>query len=196
MKWLRCNTRWRASAEVLIAVLFDSEQRAVSTSLHGSKPAGNDILMAEPAVVRRRRFSHPKQQGRQVMTAASFEIRSSIPVLRMLDEAKARAFYLDYLGFDVDWESRFNPTAPLYMQIHLGEAVIHLNGHAPEVAPISRVNIPVVGLDNYCQYLIAKGAGYPKPCVVDPRFLGRNTDMNIEDPFGNELVFCSQRTEG
>jgi hypothetical protein len=125
-----------------------------------------------------------------------FEIRSSIPVLRMLDEAKAKAFYLDYLGFEVDWEGRFNPTAPLYMQIHLGEAVIHLNGHAQEDAPISQVNIPVVGLDKYCQYLIAKGAGYPKPCVVDPRFLGRNTDMNIDDPFGNELVFCSQRTEG
>jgi hypothetical protein len=27
-----------------------------------------------------------------------FEIRSSIPVLRMFDEAKAKAFYLDYLG--------------------------------------------------------------------------------------------------
>ena len=76
-----------------------------------------------------------------------FEIRSSIPVLRMLDEAKAKAFYLDYLGFEVDWEGRFNPTAPLYLQRHLGEAVIHLNGHAQEDAPMSRVNIPVVGLE-------------------------------------------------
>jgi hypothetical protein len=124
-----------------------------------------------------------------------FEIRSSIPVLRMLDEAKAKAFYLDYLGFEVDWESRFNPTAPLYMQIHLGEAIIHLNGHAGENTPTSRVNIPVVGLEKYCQYLIAKGAYYPKPSVVNPRFRGRNTDMNINDPFGNELVFCSERTE-
>ena len=125
-----------------------------------------------------------------------FEIRSSIPVLRMFDEAKAKAFYLDYLGFEVDWECRFTPTAPLYMQIHLGDAIIHLNGHAGEDAPISQVNIPVRGLENYCQYLIAKGADYPKPEVVDPRYQGRNTDMNIDDPFGNELVFCSQRTEG
>ena len=125
-----------------------------------------------------------------------FKIRSSIPVLRMLDEAKAKAFYLDYLGFEVDWECRFSPTAPLYMQIHLGDAIIHLNGHAGEDAPISQVNIPVLGLQNYCDYLIAKGAGYAKPCVVDPRHQGRNTDMNIDDPFGNELVFCSQRTEG
>jgi hypothetical protein len=125
-----------------------------------------------------------------------FEIRSSIPVLRMFDEAKARAFYLDYLGFEVDWESRSSPTAPLYMQIHLGDAILHLNGHAKEDAPISEVNIPVLGLQNYCDYLIAKGAGYPKPIAADPRYQGRNTDLNIWDPFGNYLVFCSQTTEG
>ena len=125
-----------------------------------------------------------------------FEIRSSTPVSRMFDEAKAKAFYLDYLGFEVHWECRFTPTAPLYMQIRLGGALIHLNGHANEDAPISQVNIPVLGLQNYCDHLIAKGAEYPKPTVVDPRFQGRNTDMNIDDPFGNRLVFCSQRTEG
>lgn len=124
-----------------------------------------------------------------------FEIKSAIPVLRMFDEAKAKAFYLDYLGFEVDWECRFTPTAPLYMQIRLGDALIHLNGHAKEDAPVSQVKIPVLGLANYCQYLIAKGAHYPKPSLVDPRYQGRNTDMNIDDPFGNELVFCSQRTE-
>ena len=125
-----------------------------------------------------------------------FDIRSSIPVLRMLDEGKAKGFYLDYLGFEIDWECRFSPTAPLYMQIRLGDAIMHLNGHAREDAPISQVNIPVLGLQNYYEFLIAKGANYPKPCVVDPRHQGRNTDMNIVDPFGNELVFCSQRTEG
>src|SRR5688572_5291823 len=113
-----------------------------------------------------------------------FEVRSSIPVLRMLVEAKAKPFYLDYLGFEVDWEGRFSPTAPLYMQVHLGEAVLHLTGHAGEDAPTSQVNIPVVGLEHYCRYLVAKGADYPEPRVVDPRFRGRNTDMNIDDPFG------------
>ncbi|HEV7226043.1 MAG TPA: glyoxalase superfamily protein [Pirellulales bacterium] len=125
-----------------------------------------------------------------------FEIRSSIPVLRMFDEAKAKAFYLDYLGFQIDWESRFSPTAPLYVQIHLGDAIIHLNGHAKEDAPISEVNIPILGLQNYCDYLIAKRADYPKPIAVDPRYQGRNTDLNIYDPFGNYLVFCAQTTEG
>jgi hypothetical protein len=29
------------------------------------------------------------------------------PILRSFDEAKAREFYIDYLGFSVDWEHRF-----------------------------------------------------------------------------------------
>lgn len=142
-------------------------------------------------------------QLRQIMMSQSnaksprgFEIRSSIPVLRMFDEAEAKAFYLDYLGFELDWESRFSPTAPLYMQVHLGEAILHLNGHAKEDAPTSEVNIPVLGLQNYCDYLNAKETDYPEAIAVDPRYQGRNTDLNIWDPFGNYLIFCSQTTEG
>ena len=29
------------------------------------------------------------------------------PILRIFDIAKAREFYLDFLGFAVDWEHRF-----------------------------------------------------------------------------------------
>lgn len=120
-----------------------------------------------------------------------YEFKSSIPVLRMFDEAAARAFYVDYLGFRVDWEHRFHPdpNSPLYMQISQGAAVIHLNGHAQPDAPISEVRIPVRGLERYCEHLCAKNADYPKPEVVDPRHEGRKTDMNIFDPFENYLVF-------
>jgi hypothetical protein len=54
-----------------------------------------------------------------------FRFESSIPVLRMLDEAKAIAFYLNYLGYQMDWEHRFEPQStesPLYMQIRKGDA--------------------------------------------------------------------------
>ena len=111
-----------------------------------------------------------------------FKIESAIPVLRMLDEDKAKAFYLDYLGFQVDWEGRQSLTSPLYMQIRLGDSLLHLDGHAGEDAPIYQVIIQVVGLQEYCDYLIAKKAEYPKPWPVDPRSQGRITDMNIDDP--------------
>ena len=123
-----------------------------------------------------------------------FEVGTAIPVLRMFDEDKAKAFYLDYLGFEVDWESRFHSDAPLYMQIRLGSALLHLDGHAKEDAPISQVVIRVAGLEKYCEHLNAKGMDYPKAVTVDPRYQGKNTDMNIDDPFGNHLIFglCSK----
>ena len=33
----------------------------------------------------------------------------TVPVLRSFDEAKAREFYVDFLGFTVEWEHRFEP---------------------------------------------------------------------------------------
>ena len=110
-----------------------------------------------------------------------FSVKSSIPVVRMLDEDESTEFYLDYLGFEVDWEHRFrdNSSSPLYMQIHLGEAVLHLNGHADSNSPVCEVRFPVQGLARYCEYLRAKDTRYEKPEVVDPRYEGRKTDMNI-----------------
>ncbi len=133
---------------------------------------------------------------KRAATIRGFEVRSSCPILRMLDEAAGRAFYVDYLGFEVDWECRFTPEAPVFMQVRLGDAHIHLDGHATDASPISQVNIPVLGLQNYCDLLIAKRADYPQPCIEDVRYVGRPTDMNIEDPFGNLLIFSSQTTEG
>jgi len=39
--------------------------------------------------------------------AALFQIGSSIPVLRMSEEAAAKAFYVNFLGFKIEWEHRF-----------------------------------------------------------------------------------------
>jgi catechol 2,3-dioxygenase-like lactoylglutathione lyase family enzyme len=44
------------------------------------------------------------------------EVLQTVPILRIFDVAKAREFYLDYLGFRSDWEHRFEPGLPLYMQ--------------------------------------------------------------------------------
>jgi len=53
----------------------------------------------------------------------------SIPILRIFDEAKAREFYVDFLGFTVDWEHRFNDDAPLYMQVSRDGCVLHFSEH-------------------------------------------------------------------
>lgn len=125
------------------------------------------------------------------MQRPAFALKSSIPVLRMLDETKSREFYIDFLGYNVDWEHRFNddPSSPLYMQISHGESILHLNGHAESESPAAEVRIPVSRLREFCRFLCQKVKGDEKPEVVDPRYEGRPTDMNLQDPSGNMLVF-------
>ena len=37
------------------------------------------------------------------------KIHSTIPILRIFDEVKAKEFYVDFLGFKIDWDHRFEP---------------------------------------------------------------------------------------
>ena len=54
---------------------------------------------------------------------------NSIPIFRIFDEAKAREFYLDYLGFEVTFEHRYEENTPLYIGITRQGCEIHLSEH-------------------------------------------------------------------
>lgn len=41
----------------------------------------------------------------------------------------AKEFYVDFLGFKVDWEHRFDDNAQLYMQVSRSGARLHLSEH-------------------------------------------------------------------
>ncbi|MGI9473968.1 MAG: glyoxalase superfamily protein [Rubripirellula sp.] len=135
--------------------------------------------------------------GAEGITPGGFSLRSSIPVLRMLDENQSKRFYLEYLGFEVDWEHRFSEdlSSPLYMQIRQGDSILHLNGHAESDAPTTEVRIPVEGLERFCEHLCQITVGEEKPEVVDPRYEGRRTDMNLYDPSGNLIVFWATKLD-
>ncbi len=79
----------------------------------------------------------------------------TIPMLRMFDEAKAREFYLGFLGFAVDWEHRFEPGFPLYMQVSRGACPLHLSEHHGDCSPGAAVRIYVGDLDAFWGRLLA-----------------------------------------
>ena len=62
-----------------------------------------------------------------------------IPIFRIFDEAKAKEFYVGFLGFQVDWEARFDETTPLYMQVSRDGLVLHLSEHHRDCCPGSTV---------------------------------------------------------
>jgi catechol 2,3-dioxygenase-like lactoylglutathione lyase family enzyme len=115
------------------------------------------------------------------------QISSAIPLLRIFSEAKAREFYIDFLGFHIDWEHRFEVGLPLYAQISRDKLVIHLTEHHGDATPGSTIFVPILDIDALQQSLIAKNYGYSRPGIQEQ---GWGKVMEIADPFGNRIRFC------
>jgi len=115
------------------------------------------------------------------------------PILRMFDEQMTREFYVDFLGFKIDWEHRFDAAAPLYMQVSHGECVMHLSGHFGDACPGGAARIPVDDIDRYQQGLLAKRYKHARPGAAQLMPWGTR-DLTITDPSGNRLTFSQPST--
>lgn len=116
------------------------------------------------------------------------QVTRSAPVFRSFDEAKAREFYLDWLGFTWVGEHRFDADAPLYAFLRLGEFHLHLSEHHGDATPGSSV---MVHVDN----LRAWHASLPPYANMRPGLdpLPWGLQMRVWDPFGNRLNFLDQK---
>lgn len=110
-----------------------------------------------------------------------------VPILRSFDEGKLRAFYLDYLGFVIDWEHRFAPDMPLYLQISRGDWVIHLSEHHGDVCPGAALRLSTQMLDALLAEWRAKVYPNARPAIETMPWGCR--ELMVWDPFGNRLVF-------
>lgn len=114
--------------------------------------------------------------------------RGTVPILRSFDETKAKAFYVGFLGFAVDWEHRFEPALPLYMQVSRDGIRLHVSEHHGDGSPGVHVRIEVTGLKAFHAEIMAKGYGNMRPGLERPDWGG--TEMTVIDPAGNRLTFC------
>jgi len=110
-----------------------------------------------------------------------------IPIFRIFDVEKAKEFYVEYLGFKVDWEHRFEANSPLYMQVSLGDFVLHLSEHYGDGCPGSTVFVKVTGLEDYHKGLTAKNYKYLRPGIEVAPWQAKC--VNVIDPFGNRIRF-------
>jgi uncharacterized glyoxalase superfamily protein PhnB len=111
------------------------------------------------------------------------------PILRIFDEAKAREFYVDFLGFKVDWEHRFEPGMPIYFQVTRDGCVLHLSEHNGDGCPGAAMRIEVGDVDALHAELTARRFKYARPDVQEMPWGSR--DMSLKDPFGNRLTFTT-----
>lgn len=113
-----------------------------------------------------------------------------IPILRMFDVPKAREFYLGFLGFAVDFEHRFEPDLPLYMQVSRESCALHLSEHHGDASPGAAVRIAVDDIDALHAELATKHYGYGRPGVETMPWGLR--ELAVHDPFGNRLIFFAE----
>jgi catechol 2,3-dioxygenase-like lactoylglutathione lyase family enzyme len=112
----------------------------------------------------------------------------TIPILRSFDEGKAREFYVDWLGFAVDWEHRFEPGTPLYMQVSRAGVVLHISEHHGDGSPGVHVRVEVVGLREFHAELIGKLYKNNRPGLERPEWGG--IEMTVIDPVNNRITFA------
>lgn len=110
------------------------------------------------------------------------------PILRIFDEAKAKEFYVDFLGFKIDWEHRFEPGLPLYMQVSKDGCILHLSEHYGDCCPGAAIRVGTTELESFHAELTAKAYKYYRPGIEEMPW-GR--DMSVKDPFGNRLTFTT-----
>jgi len=110
----------------------------------------------------------------------------AIPTFRILDYTKAINFYVEGLGFNVDWEHRFGKKEPVYMQVSLHKLVIHLTENK-RFKPGAIVFIESNRLMEFYKELISSKTNIK---LTEPEKTNWNTiQMEIEDPFNNLLRF-------
>jgi catechol 2,3-dioxygenase-like lactoylglutathione lyase family enzyme len=122
----------------------------------------------------------------------TIEFGRTVPVLRIFSTEKAHEFYVDFLGFKVDWTHRFEPDAPVYMQVSRGGVVLHLSEHHGDGTPGTHVYVYTTGVSELQREFIDKKYRYNRPGLQQQDW--GMTEVTVNDPFNNRITF-GERTE-
>ncbi len=95
------------------------------------------------------------------------KFNSPIPILRSFDEVKAKEFYVDFLGFTINWVHRFEDNFPLYMQLSKGACIIHLSEHHGDSSSGTTLRILTTNLETYQKELLEKHYKNAKPGIQE-----------------------------
>jgi catechol 2,3-dioxygenase-like lactoylglutathione lyase family enzyme len=108
-----------------------------------------------------------------------------IPIFRILDFEKAKEFYIEFLGFQIDWEHRFGQDEPVYMQVSKNDLILHLSENKRFQTGV--VFVEAKGIEEFHAELLNKKSNYPVPGISRTNW--NTKQMELEDPFGNLLRF-------
>ena len=111
----------------------------------------------------------------------------NIPILRIFDVVKAKEFYVDWLGFTIEWEHQFEDNMPYYICVSKDDIQLHLSEHHGDATPGSKVFITCNEIEKYHAELQSRPYKYYRP-GLEKTFYG-SLCIDVHDPFGNRLSF-------
>lgn len=112
-------------------------------------------------------------------------IQQVIPIIRIFDVAKAKEFYIDWLGFEIEWEHQFEPETPFYISIKKDNIQLHLSEHHGDSVPGVTIFLVCTGIEKFHASL--KPYKFYRPSVEKTFY--HTKQMVVQDPFGNKLSF-------
>lgn len=112
-----------------------------------------------------------------------------VPTLRITNYARSKAFYVDGLGFQFDWEHRFEPHFPVFMQVSRDGMAIFLTEHTGDCPAGGLVHFYVPDVNVWYAEFQGKGVPVQEPPSESIEGL---CDMTVLDPDGNKLRFCTR----
>ena len=108
-----------------------------------------------------------------------------VPVLQIDDGAIAKQFYVDKLGFKLDFEWRHEPGFPVVMGIKSGELYLHLSEHG-KGHPGTEIYIFIDDITVWHRQCVSNDVAIENGPEQKP---WGNTEMLIKDPHRNALRF-------
>jgi len=112
-------------------------------------------------------------------------IQRVVPALRITDYQRSKAFYVERLGFRVEWEHRFEPQFPVFMAVVRDGMQFYLSEHSGDCQVGGLVHLVVEDVDAWHRDFEGRGV---RPTELPNDDLGfRN--MTVTDPDGNQLRF-------
>jgi len=123
----------------------------------------------------------------------AIEFKQVVPIFRIFSLDKAREFYLDFLGFTVDWEHRFEPDAPVYMQVSRDGLAIHLSEHHGDGTPGSIAYVYMTGVRDLHRELNEKKYRHMRPGLQEREW--GMTELSAIDPFNNRITFGERTSQ-
>jgi len=118
-------------------------------------------------------------------------IQRVVPALRITNYERSKTFYVNQLGFGVEWEHRFEPNVPVFMSVARDGMQVYLTEHSGDCQVGGLVHFVIEDVDAWFREFAARG--------VEPTELPNNDlgflNMTVTDPDGNQLRFMEPSTE-